>query len=49
MYYQYYERTIDFAKQEPHHFLREKQRKNNSLAFCTLPKKGDKTIKLSIT
>ena len=49
MYYQFYERNIDFAKQEPHHFLREMQRKNNSLVFCTLPNKGDKTIKLSIT
>ena len=39
MYYQFYERNIDFAKQEPHHFLREMQRKNNSLVFCTLNKK----------
>ena len=35
MCHQFYERYIDFAKQEPHHFLREMQRKNNSLVFCT--------------
>ena len=35
MCYEIYERHIDFAKQEPHHFLREMQRKNNSLVFCT--------------
>ena len=35
MCHQFYERYIDFAKQEPDHFLREMQRKNNSLVFCT--------------
>ena len=33
MCYQFYERNIDFAKQEPHHFLREMQRPTK----CHLP------------